>query len=280
MINDVLTQEQIDEFKENGVLVIPSFYDLEDIERIQLSIYKIIGLIIGKYNLFITRESFSSATFDSGYKQLIAANRGYGAEVYDAVKQIPAFIRLVADVRHETLLCQLRNTSLAGIAAGGYGIRIDNPFEEKFRAPWHQEYPAQLRSPDGLVLWSSLVPVSSELGPVELCLGSHKLGAIPVHTADPNNPHKTGAYSLILDREQELVAKFPHIAPNTVPGDLLILDFMVLHASGSNQGERSRWSMQMRYFNFENPTGIKIGWKGSYAAGQDFRKIHPELCVD
>jgi len=53
-----------------------------------------------------------------------------------------------------------------------------------------------------------------------------------------------------------------------------------LHASGHNRSLRSRWSMQLRYFNFNDPTGRSYGWKGSYAAGVDFRQIHPELCVD
>lgn len=280
MGSDILTPEQVGEFNKNGVLIIPSFYAHEDIERIQFGIYQIIGLLIEKYKLNITRDAFTPATFDSGYNQLIAANREYGGEVYDAVKQIPAFVRLASNSRHEDLLCQLRNTSLAGIAAGGYGIRIDNPFEEKYRAAWHQEYPAQLRSPDGLVFWSPLVPISPELGPVEFCLGSQKLGAIRVHTGDPRHPQKTGAYSLTLENEQKLIANYPRVAPSTEPGDLVILDFMVLHASGLNKGNRSRWSMQFRYFNFLHPTGIEISWKGSYAAGQDFRKIHPELCVD
>ena len=280
MSENILTQEQVAQFEENGVIILPSFYDLKEIERIQHSIYQLIGLVIDKYNLEIERQPFTPETFDSGYNDLIAVNRSCGAEIYDAVKQIPAFVRLTADIRHEQLMCQLRNTSLAGTVAGGSGIRIDNPFEEQFRAPWHQEYPAQLRSPDGLVFWSPLVSILPELGPVEFCLGSQKLGAIPVRTTDPDHPEKKGAYSLILDKEQELISQFEHVAPCTEPGDLVVLDYMVLHMSGFNKGKRSRWSMQLRYFNFENPTGIKIGWKGSYAAGQDFRKIHPELCVD
>jgi hypothetical protein len=38
--------------------------------------------------------------------------------------------------------------------------------------------------------------------------------------------------------------------------------------------------MQMRYFNFEDPTGIRIGWCGAFAAGVDVRQIHPELFLD
>jgi hypothetical protein len=58
---------------------------------------------------------------------MIALNRSFGSEVYDAIKQIPAFIRLLADDTHEDLFRQLRPGSFPAIAAGGYGIRIDNP---------------------------------------------------------------------------------------------------------------------------------------------------------
>ena len=60
----------------------------------------------------------------------------------------------------------------------------------------------------------------------------------------------------------------------------VLVDFLVLHASGQNTSGRSRWSMQFRYFNFCEPTGRAHGWKGSYANGVDFRTVHPELSVE
>lgn len=276
-----LSPEQVQEFSENGVLVLKNFYSLSnEIEPIQRAIHGIISIIIRKYNLPVEQAPFTPENFDSGYQQIIAHDRKIGGEIYDAVKQIPAFIRLVASERHDALTCQLRNTQLPGIAAGGYGIRIDNPHEEKFRAVWHQEYPSQLRSIDGLVFWSSLVPVTQELGPVIFCPGSHKKGLVRVHTKDPRNPEKTAAYALVLENEEELVASYPQIAPLTDPGDVVIIDFLTLHASGSNVSNRSRWTMQTRYFTFTEPTGVKIGWKGSFAAGVKFSDIHPELIVD
>ena len=210
------------------------------------------------------------------YPAIIAANRRYGSEVYDAVKQIPAFCALVADARNAELFRVLRPDSVPGIAGGGAGIRIDNPGEDKYRAAWHQEFPSQLRSLDGVVFWSPLLPVVPEMGPVELCVGSHKEGPIPVYE-DDGGVGQTGAYALRLDREGERVAKYERIAPHTQPGDLLIMDFLTLHASGRNISDRPRWSMQWRLFNFEDPIGIKIGWRGSYAAGVKFQDIFPEL---
>lgn len=280
MNKTLLSDEQRAEFLRDGVLVIRGFYDLErDIWPILRGIHSIIGLVIDKYRLAIQQAPFSPATFDSGYQELIAANRAYGGEVYDAVKQIPAFVRLVAHPLHDQLLLELRGEkAIPGVAAGGYGIRIDNPGEDRFRANWHQEYPSQLRSLDGLVYWSPLLDVDEELGPVCFCLGSHHDGVVPVHSIEQGG--KTGAYALTLQDEQARITRYPQIAPLTGPGDLVVVDFLVLHASGHNRARRSRWSMQLRYFNFTEPTGRGHGWKGSFAAGANFLEIHPELSAD
>ncbi len=281
MQEPILSTTQVKTFHEQGFLVLPQFYGVAtEIEPIQRGIHAIIGLVIRSRNLPIRQQPFSSDSFDSGYREVIATDRALGGLIYDAAKQIPAFVRLIGKAEHEGIFRQLRNTDLPGVAAGGSGIRIDNPGEEKYRAPWHQEYPAQLRSLDGLIFWSPLLRITPALGPVEICVGSHKGGLVRVHTRDPANPDKGGAYALILEKEPELLARYPHVAPLTGPGDLILMDWLTLHASGMNRDSRARWAMQLRYFNFNDPTGIRIDWRGSFAAGVSLRDIHPELVID
>ena len=277
----MINEKNLEDFARDGYLFLPDFYDLQrDIEPVQEGIYRLIGEVADRHAITLSRPSFSHENFDGAFLDLIAVDRSYGAEVYDAVKQIPAFIRLVADTRHEELMKELRPGSLPGIAAGGYGIRIDNPTEDKFRANWHQEYPAQLRSLDGIVLWSPLVPITKERGPVRMCVGSHRDGLRPVTRLDPRNPAKQGAYGLTLVNEETLVSSYEQIEPLSKPGDLIVMDFLTLHESGANRSNRSRWSMQFRYFNFLEPTGRSHGWRGSFASGVDFASVHPELVTD
>ena len=279
-MNAPLTDEQLTAFARDGFVVLPEFYEPAEVEAVQRGVHSIIGLLIEQHQLAINRLDFAPETFDAGYQKLIAHDRALGGVVYDAVKQIPAFIRLVASAQHEAVVRQVRGTDAPAIAAGGYGIRIDNPGEEKFRAGWHQDYPAQIRSLDGLVFWSPLLAMTDEHGPVELCIGSHKDGLAPVRESDAANTDKTGAYGLTLANETERVAKYEKAAPLTQPCDLVLVDFLTLHRSGENRATRSRWSMQMRWFNFAEPTGKRLGWPGAYAAGNDLRAVHPELVVD
>jgi hypothetical protein len=278
-MNNVLSDSQAVNFHKNGFLIIPNFYKKEELLPIQRGIYEIIGQVMIKNGVPDTRAQFSPDTFDEGYLDLIKMNRVWGGEVYDAIKQIPAFFRLVSHPKHEKILAELRPGSVPGIAAGGYGIRIDNPHEDKFRAMWHQEYPAQLRSLDGLVFWSTLIPMTDTLGPVSFCPGSHHEGPLPVCEADPDQAGRSGAYALKIHNEERYLDKYDSIAPLTNPCDLVIIDFLVLHASGYNRSDRSRWTMQFRYFNFAESTGRGHAWRGSYAAGVDFRSIHPELFI-
>jgi hypothetical protein len=273
-----LNSQQLAEFARDGILIVKGFYDRKaQILPIQRGIYDLIGEVLKRHNLADEREPFAPEHFDDGYQRLIGINRAWGGEIYDAVKQLPPFYRLISAQVHDAIFRQLRPASVPGLAAGGYGIRIDNPNEEKYRALWHQEYPAQLRSVDGLVFWSPLVPVTLPMGPVIFCPGSHREGPLPVHSADPDQSGRSGAYSLALWEEDRILARYEKVTPLTEPTDLVIVDFLVLHASGHNRSTRSRWSMQFRYFNFADPVGRSHAWKGSFAAGVDFRSIHPEL---
>ncbi|MDO9416275.1 phytanoyl-CoA dioxygenase family protein [Pararhizobium sp.] len=265
-----------DDFGLKGYTILPQFYDAErDIAPIQEGIRVILELLCRKYEVDAPTDTTWNA-MTKAYPALIAKNRAWGGEVYDAIKQVPAFMQLVAKAKNLTVFEAMRPGSVPGIAAGGYGIRIDNPGEEKFRAQWHQEFPSQLRSVDGIVFWTPLLPVTAEMGPVQIASGSHAEGLIPVYSDDAG-AGKTGAYALHMDRCDERLAKYDIVAPLTKPGDLILMDFLTMHQGSHNVSDMPRWSVQFRYFNFADPLGTRIGWAGSFAAGVDFGKILPEL---
>jgi Phytanoyl-CoA dioxygenase (PhyH) len=271
-----MTKHPVDRFSEDGLAILPGFYNVaSDIQPILDGIRSIVALLLVKYRMDAPCATPLEA-MTQGYRALISADRKRGGEVYDAVKQIPGLFSLVGNQRNISIFQRLRPGSAPGVAAGGYGIRIDNPGEEKFRAPWHQEFPAQLRSVDGVVFWTPLLPVTVDMGPVEIALGSQKEGIVPVYE-DGAGAGKTGAYALRLDRESERLGKYRKVAPCTDPGDLVLMDFLTMHQSGINASAVPRWSIQFRLFNFADPTGIKLGWKGSFAAGESYADILPEL---
>lgn len=271
-----LDQDVIDTFHRDGVAVIRGFYDFETlVQPIHEGIRNIVELVARQNGLTVACANGIEA-MTKGYPEIIRHDRKLGGVIYDAVKQIPEFVSLVAAQQNSVLYRQLHPTSIPGIAAGGYGIRIDNPSEDRFRAFWHQEFPAQLRSIDGLVLWSPLLPVTADMGPVEVAVGSQKEGLVPV-IVDDGGAGKTGAYSLRMEAEEERICKYQSIAPLTEPGDLIIMDFLTLHQSGRNVSDKPRWSMQFRYFNFADPVGAELNWAGAFAQGKSIQNIFQDI---
>lgn len=273
-MNLQIVKEELDR---QGFVKIEKFYDpIEEIQPIQRGIWKILGILLRKYDIPHEQQAFDPLSFDDGYQDLIKADRRYGGEVYDAIKQIPEFMQLVSSDRNRSLFSKLRETDLPGLAAAGYGIRIDNPHEEAYRSHWHYEYRDQLRSVDGLVYWTPLIPITPEIGPVNICPGSHRDGLRRSYRDDSG---QSGAYALRIENEEEVITKFGVEAPLSKPGDLLLIDFLTLHASGVNDSSRSRWSMQFRYFNFNHESGIKLNWSPGAAQGVKIEDVHPELFI-
>ena len=272
MINSL----QIDKFHKDGFLHIENFYHLDRINEIKKSIHRIINIIIDHYQLDVEKTSFSSDNFDSSYMQLLDLDRRYGSIIYDAVKQIPAFNRLVNCETNQRLFYALRSKSLPSVASGGHGIRINNPDEEKYLAHWHQEYPAQLRSVNGLVFWSPLYDLKLENGPVIVAKESHKSGVFPVYF----DGESENAYTLKIHDLSKVLKQYDRIQPLIKAGDVLIMDFCTLHKSGNNFSNRALWSMQFRWFDMLEETGINNDWQGSFAADTKFQDLHPELLIE
>jgi hypothetical protein len=274
-----LDAEQLEAFRVDGYLVLPKFYDIEqEVEPVRVGIHDIIGLVAQERGIALHRGPYSPETFDAGYSTLKTIDRSLASIVYDAVKQLAAFVSLTASAKNVEVFRRLRGTDVVGIAGGGSGLRIDNPDETKYLAWWHQEYPAQLRSLDGVVFWSPLRRLTAELGPVEILPRSHSEGPIPVWR-DDGGTGRQDAYALRLHNEAEVVGRYPMVAPLTQPGDLVLMDFLTVHRSGVNRSKEPRWTMQWRYFNFRDGTGRGMGWAGSFAAGRQPGEIHPDLEV-
>ncbi|OCW56910.1 phytanoyl-CoA dioxygenase family protein [Hoeflea olei] len=266
-------------FDAEGYLLIKGFFDLEeDIVPIQRDAYEIIGLVAQRHGIALDRIPFDPASFDRDYHRLLETDRRHASEIYDLVKQIPSFLRLISHRKSESLFKALRDTDHAGIGAASYGIRIDNPNEDKFRSHWHQEFLFQPQSMDGIVFWTPLVPVRQDMGPVIILPRSHRDG-LCVYSRGTTYAGKQGAYQIGIHDEDAVVSKYEQIAPLTEPGDLVLMDFLTIHGSGENRSTRARWSVQGRFFNYRDPVGMKIGWKAAITAGTDVEAVFPDNFV-
>jgi len=266
------TKEELEQYNEDGIVYLESFYDLEtEILPIQRDIYKIISLLIEQYKLPIKQNPFTVENFDSGLTEMVKNHRKVVGVLYDVVKKIPSYVRLSNSSKHDIVAKCLLGTEFFGFANRGYGMRMDNPNEDAYLTQWHQDYVSQLCSTKGIVLWSPLRNVTTEIGPVQICSGSHKKGIFPI-VRDGD-----GSYGLKLKNEEELLKQYKVEVPEVKLGDLVVINYLTLHASSANRSKFTRWAMISRYFDFMEETGRSYGWKGGLQEGNNFEDIHPEL---
>ncbi|MBT8486341.1 MAG: phytanoyl-CoA dioxygenase family protein [Phycisphaerae bacterium] len=243
------------------------------IEPMQTQIRVVIDLARAEAGLGPT----TGDAFDAGLAELLDRDRGRAGKVYDAVRKLPAFFNIVNAPPIWSLVKTLLDTELPGWFAAGSGVRMDHPGEDRHLSPWHQDYQAHLCSEDMVVVWIPLVPVDETAGPVVFCPGSHRDGMLPVYLDDPLNEARVGARAMEFVGASERAAGYEQRLIDSGPGDVLAFHGLVLHRSSPNRSTRTRWSMQLRYFNFLDPAARRRGWVGGVNAGVDLSDIHPEL---
>jgi hypothetical protein len=218
--------------------------------------------------------------FDAGLPELLKVNRKVAGKVYDAVRKLPAYYAIANSPAIWKLVGQLMNTDLPGWYAQGSGIRMDHPGEDQYLSPWHQEYPSHLNSLDLLTLWIPLVPVDEIVGSVIFCPGSQREGLLPVYLDDPLNTNRNGAKATEIANLDVYLERYPQTSMDTMPGDIVALHGLTLHCSRPNRSNRTRWSMQLRYFNYRDEDGQRTFWTGGMLAGVDLRAVHPEAVLE
>jgi len=83
------------QFDRDGLLILKDFYNFdEEIMPIQIDIMKIVSIVCRRESIAVKIDTPYDA-MNVGYSKLIAKDRSLGGVVYDAVKQIPSFLRLV-----------------------------------------------------------------------------------------------------------------------------------------------------------------------------------------
>lgn len=212
---------------------------------------------------------------------LARRDRAQLGRVYDAIRKLQAFWALVGSDRLASAARELLGTQTLGVAFRGAGIRLDLPGEDRWRSPWHQEYPSQMSSPRGVVAWFSLVPVTHDMGPVRIARGSHREGLLPVRCSDPMNARRDYTQTFSIPNVEALLEQYPVVSHETEACEVVFIDFMTLHQSGFNTSpSRSRITAQVRFFDMTEPTGVANDWVGGWQDGGDFTKAHPDKVLD
>ncbi len=122
--------------------------------------------------------------------------------------------------------------------------------EDYWKIPAHQDWPSTQGSLNGITCWMPLVNVTEDLGPLELCHGSHAFGPV-VHTEI--GPHTHTRVPVVADKLERVYTAYPMNL-----NDALFFSNFTIHRSGLNQTEdKIRISMHFRFDDAYEKTFVK-----------------------
>jgi len=196
-------------------------------------------------------EAEPSADWDvpAFHQELIRFRRDvpalFGA-MYDTLQNCLALQQIFSDPRILEVVSRLLDEDPAGLATSGLMLRMDPPFDERNSLAWHQEasyYTQNLEALNGLVVWTPLLEVTREMGPVEFCLQSHRYGLYGMEHRQKADAQTSEQFRV----SDATVARFSPVAPLLRPGSIVAFTMHTLHRSGKNESEFIRFAAGARY---------------------------------
>ncbi len=261
-------------YRRNGYFLARNLVDPTGLERVRQDIRRLIGLQLARAGRPVPDETVD---FDAGLATLNAIDRELGGLVYRACRRLASIHQLSVDARLLGLSRALMSTDLVSISSLA-SVRIDNPGEDRYLFAWHQDYPYIQDSLDGVVFWMPLIDTDARNGALRILPGSHVDGLRKVRIVDSSNQQRNGAHTVALvdapDASDARIRTMP-----TRTGEVLVFSTLLLHASGTNQTRRTRWTVQIRHGNFRDAFALDRGWPGGMIEGASFEKHHPDFSV-
>lgn len=247
----------IQQFETHGVLCVRGLLDPNaELDRFKQTLKKAI-----QERILSLGRDFPSGDIDELFNYLCSLNRCYGSEIYDVAREIDGFLDLVHHAEFEAISRTLLGTNQLHIPFDKAMFRIDRPHESWNDFHWHQDYSYNLMSRPTITVWAPLTDISPNMGMLRIIPGSHTRH-YPVYLDD--KPALNG----VSKSKAAFIHKLSHedLDGQSVPmpvsaGDVLFFHELMLHRSGRNTSDKSRWVYTGRYGKLFDPDLIERGWK-------------------
>ena len=249
----MLTKNQINEYNENGLLILRNFLNVKEVNDIRNKAKSIFGIQIEKnkieYNIN-DEVSFNNALFELFN---IAYNDFLGAA--KAVQHTLIMHKLASS---DEILSLLNSIGLKEpIICVKPIIYFNSPklakIEGHYKTPIHQDWRSMQGSLNSVVVWIPLVDIDKDLGAVEFIPKSHKLGLLNTITDE---------WFRRIDDEKLNENDF--IGPDVKIGDVVLFSSLTIHRSGDNITDNIRWSTHFRYNDARENTFVDRGFPHPY----------------
>ena len=235
---------QLEQFKENGFIVLKNFFDKEYIETLKTkaeSIFKI------QFNYFGYTGSFKEnmiRLFNEHEQVFMNCGKLIQTGLIELYK-LPFEDKLIHVIKDIGI--EFPNLCTRPVLFFNHPKLAKNIVY--YKTPPHQDWSSMESSMDSVVVWVPLIDVNKENGSIIIYPGTHKLGPLPFNS--------TGGFA-----EVERIGD--SIQPSFEIGDIVIFSTLLVHESGDITNDEIRWSCHFRYTNMLESNFIERGFPNPY----------------
>lgn len=223
---------------------------------------------------FVVIDDFFSPDELSAFARAFAALPDFESigEKYDALCQMPEFLRLVSKEWTEATVNQLLGRPpLAPLYCFTNRCRIDPPHDDRRTYGWHQEVFYTIPHGRFIQTWAPLIhDTTIENGTIEVCIGSHREGIARQTWSESEGR----AAQIIVD--SDVVAKYRQMPVPMKLGQMMCFDGRLFHRSGKNTSQQTRYSLVGMYHDVDAP-GFRVPRVHFEYRGKTPRQAYDEL---
>ena len=216
-----LTAEQISEFQDNGYLIVPKLFDVEEAKILHVA---------AKADKAFSEHAYDLEDGEGGKAQLVLWNKA-GEDLWGAIARSERIVDAMEALLGDEVYHYHSKMSIKRPRTGGAWS-------------WHQDYGYWYQNgclfPDMASAFIAIDPNTKANGCLQVLRGSHKMGRIE----HGRFGDQTGADP---DRVDAAKKNMEIIYVEIEPGDTLFFHSNTLHRSDQNTSEHPRWSLLCCY---------------------------------
>jgi ectoine hydroxylase-related dioxygenase (phytanoyl-CoA dioxygenase family) len=235
---------QLEQFNENGFIVLKNFFDKEYIETLKQKAEDIFKIQFNHFGYTGDFKENMIRLFNEHESIFINCGKIIQTGLLELYK-LPLEDKLINTIKD--LGIEFPNLCTRPV------LYFNHPKLAKeivyYKTPPHQDWSSMESSMDSVVVWVPLVDVNKENGSIIIYPNTHKLGPLPFKS--------TGGFA-----EVETIGE--KIQPELEIGDITIFSTLLIHASGDILNDTIRWSCHFRYTNMLDPDFIERGFPNPY----------------
>ncbi|QDU11988.1 phytanoyl-CoA dioxygenase family protein [Gimesia aquarii] len=249
-----LSNEHLDQYAEEGVLLVKNLFDPADFLSIRNDLSGRLTLLERHNGCEVFENENEIKQISDRLIRLEEQVPGTQSILYDAMNFAPSLHAMGAHSKLMAILEKLLSPEIS--IHDRYIILMSMPQGEWHLASWHQDWYYNEGPYSTITLYAPLQKTDQQNGSLTFALGEHQKPPVP------HDEHNHGIVTKWHSLPPEEVNQYDRVVPTALDvGDVLLFHSLTPHTPSKNQSDHVRFVLNLRYRDLRDPQFLNEGWR-------------------